>query len=174
MVCLKNVFLLAATASALVIQRTTTTVLNNLKTIDDNTNTLTSSVTGWDGSILSAISMRRTESTPESSIKNAATSAGSEKVASSADSTSIISYINNTLEPDIKKTFTALTTKQSSFTSDGLTSTVQTDLNALKNGMDSSGAALVRVASSDQQTSAKGALAKIDADFEEAVAAFSA
>lgn len=50
---------LATAASAIpsykIVKRDVTTVLTNLETIDTDTNTLTTAITSWDGSLLGAL-----------------------------------------------------------------------------------------------------------------------
>lgn len=84
----------------------------------------------------------------------------------------IISYINNTLEPDIQATLDALVAKKSAFTSSGLGGTVRGDLDTLKGKTDSLGSALLAKASADTQADGQAILDKIDADFAAAQAAY--
>ncbi|KAH8645824.1 hydrophobic surface binding protein A-domain-containing protein [Xylariales sp. PMI_506] len=174
MVRLASLVALAAGASAAAInRRDVSTILANLEAIDSSTNSLTSTVTSWDGSLLGALTINTAAGTLESQIEAANTEAETEAVSSSADSQTIIAYITGTATPDIAASLTALIAREADFASLGITSLVLNTLETLQADNDALGATLVSITSSDQVANAEAALAVIDADFTAAIAAFS-
>lgn len=173
MVAIKNIFLFIAAASAAVLPRDAAQSLSDLKTIDSDTNKLTSAINSWNGQVFTAIPINNAESQVESDIKTATSNANG-FTASSADSANIISYINTTLEPDIKKALNALVAKKAQFKSAGLTNTVTGDIKNLQSETSSLSTNLINSASSDQKSAGQAAAAKIQADFTSALNSFNA
>jgi hypothetical protein len=64
---------------------------------------------------------------------------------------------------------TAIENKKVHFTSDGLTSTVQSDLATLKKDTDAFASALINIASADTTDEANSEKATIDSDFQAAI-----
>ena len=85
-----------------------------------------------------------------------------------------LSFINaiSKLEPDIQAVLKTLAAKKSQLAADGLTSTVQGDLAALKKDTDSFAGALIAIASSDTTTKAKSAKSTNDGYFTSAINSF--
>lgn len=173
MVAPKHLLLFAAAAYSLVVTRTFQTVLTNLEKIDTDTKTLTSAINSWDGSIGGSITIQDDENAVDNDVKAATNEAKTEPVASSANSKTIIAYVNNSLGPDTHAALNALVAKKSQFAAAGLTSTVESDLKTLKSDVDALGAALVAIASSDQKSNGQAAITTIDGYFTTAINAFS-
>ena len=172
MVAIKNFLLFAATAAALVIPRDVTTVLNSLKKLDTDTQALTKATTSWDGGLESGVAIQNLFTAVDNDLKSATKVASAEKVASSADTKTILAYVNATLSPDIKASLNALVAKKPAFVKAGLQGLVQSDLATLSKDADALGAALQKIASADQQAAAKTAIDAIKAAIAAAVKAF--
>lgn len=171
MVAIKNLFCFVATASAAILPRNAAQALTDLKTIDSDTNKLTNATNNWNGQVFTATAISNAESTLETDIKTATKNAQG-YTASSADSKSILAYINNTLEPDVRTSLTAIQNKKAQFKSAGLSNTVVTDLNNLKNLTSQLSTNLIAVASSDQKSAGQTAANKIQTDFNNELTAF--
>jgi hypothetical protein len=154
-------------------QRDVSDVLAELADIDTATNSLTSTVNAWDGSLLGALSIQTAATAIGTQIDEAESEAETESVADSADSATVIAYITDTGEPDIAAALNALVARVADFESLGITSVVLSSLNSLKSKNDAYGATLLGITSSDQVANAQTALDRIDSDFDTAIAAFS-
>ncbi|PSR87264.1 hydrophobic surface binding protein A-domain-containing protein [Coniella lustricola] len=153
--------------------RDVSTVLANLETIDEDTNSLTSALTTWGGDALGALTIGADVNTIEADVNSATAEADTEAQADSADSTTILDYTSGTLGPDIIAALDALTAHQADFASLGLTADVLQDLQTLQADVDALGAALVTLASDDTQAEATTIVAEVDAAFASAEAVFS-
>ncbi|KAL9110064.1 MAG: hypothetical protein Q9227_005403 [Pyrenula ochraceoflavens] len=176
MLGLTSILLFATAISAVptrISRRDTAETLANLQDIDDATNSLTSTVNNWDGSLLGALGINGAAQDLGNQINSANTDAQDEPVASSADSQEIIGFISGTLEPDIAASLDALVAREADFEADGLSSLVLNTLNTLKTDTDNYSTTLEGIASSDQTANAEAAAASIDDDFNAAIAAFS-
>ncbi|KAJ4412951.1 hypothetical protein N0V82_008634 [Gnomoniopsis sp. IMI 355080] len=174
MFSLYSAFVLATAVSAATLaKRDVATVLTNLENIDTQTETLTAAINAWDASLLGALGVQSDVTNLETAITDATTEAETEAQASSADSTTILSYVSDTLNPDIVAALDALTARESDFSALSLNSLVLTDLETLQNDTDALGAALINVASSDTQAEAATLVSDIDAAFASAIAVFS-
>jgi Hydrophobic surface binding protein A len=173
MVAITNLALFAAAASALVIKRDVSTILANLKTIDTDTNSLTTSVKNWDGNLFGALPIDSAEKTLEKNIQSATTDAQSEAVLSSADSQSVIAYLNNTIAPDTLAALQELESRKSDADSAGITSTIESGLQDLKTDVDALGSALTSISSSDTQSDLQSVVAIIDGYFSTAITDYS-
>lgn len=71
-------------------QRDVTTVLGNLETIDTQTKSLTTSITGWDGTIFGALGIDSASNSLATAINNAKTEAATEAQLSDKDSQTIL------------------------------------------------------------------------------------
>lgn len=165
--------LYATAALGAVIRRDTQETLDNLAAIDTATNSLTATITAWDGSTLGAIGIATSANALGDQIDAANEDASDEAVASSEDSAEVIAYIVNTGEPDISTSLTALAAREADFETAGVASVVLSTLNSLKTKTDAYGATLYSITSTDQQAAAQAAIDQLDADFDEAIAAFS-
>ncbi|KAJ4386514.1 hypothetical protein N0V93_009411 [Gnomoniopsis smithogilvyi] len=174
MFSLYSAFVLATAVSAATLaKRDVTTVLTNLENIDTQTETLTAAINAWDASLLGALGIQTDVTNLETAVTDATTEANTEAQASSADSTTILDYVSDTLNPDIVASLDALTARASDFSALSLTSLVLTDLETLQNDTDALGAALIKVASSDTQAEATTLVSNVDAAFASAIAVFS-
>ncbi|KAF3764984.1 hypothetical protein M406DRAFT_70507 [Cryphonectria parasitica EP155] len=175
MMSLYAVATLAVAVSALpsIQKRDVTTVLDNLETIDSDTNTLTAAIEAWDASLLGALGVQSDVTTLETAVTDATSEAQTEAQADSADSTTILDYVSNTLNPDIIASLNALTAREADFAALSLDSLVLSDLQTLQSDTDDLGAALVAIASSDTEAEAETLVAAIDAAFASAIAVFS-
>lgn len=85
-------------------QRDVTTVLDNLETIDTQTKSLTTSITGWDGTILGALGIDSASNSLATAINNANTEAATEAQLSDADSQTILTCrFSPSHEPQARK-----------------------------------------------------------------------
>lgn len=173
MVNIASIAVFATAVLGATLRRDTATILANLAGIDTATNSLTATITAWDGSTVGAIGIATSANALGAQIDAANDEAKGETVASSADSATVIAYITQTGEPDIAATLDALIAREADFTSAGVASVVLSTLNSLKTKTDAYGATLYSITSTDQQSAALTILAKLDGDFEEAIAAFS-
>ncbi|CAF9925070.1 MAG: hypothetical protein GOMPHAMPRED_003807 [Gomphillus americanus] len=173
MVAIKDILLLAASATAAVIPRNAATIEKDLKTINTDISNLHTAVNNYNGGgAINALPIQNDEQTLDKAINSADTDAKNSGAVNDADSKTIIAYIKNTLEPNIAATLKALIAKKADFAKDGLTSTVLSDLQTLKKDTDTFGADLLKKTPSGQQSAGKAALAKIDADFNNAIKQF--
>lgn len=169
----RTLFLLATAVSAGVIRRDTAEILADLEAIDSATNDLTATVVAWDGSILGALAIQSDTTAIGNLVDDATADAADEDVASSADSATVIDYINDTGEPDIAASLDALVARVADFEADGITSLVLTSLETLQGKNDDLAASLLAITAADQLDAAQAAVDKIDAAFDAAIAAFS-
>jgi hypothetical protein len=155
------------------IRRDLAETLANLQSIDAATNELTANIKAWDGSTVGAISIATSANDLGDQIDAANEDASDESVYSSADSATVISYINGTGEPDIAASLDELVTREADFESAGVASVVLADLQSLKNKTDAYGRTLLSITATDQQADAEAVLAQLDSDFAAAITAFS-
>ena len=111
------------------------------------------------------------ESNLEKAIKQGTSDAQASSQLSSADSKTVIAAIEN-LIPDIEASLNAARSKKAKFAADGLTTTVQKDLATLKSESDDFASALIAIASADTKAQGTAQKAKIDSDFDAAIADF--
>lgn len=173
MVAIKNLFMFIAAASALVLPRDGAQTLTDLQTIDSDTNKLTAAINGWNGQVFSAIPITNAEKQVETDTKTA-TSNSNGVTYTESDASSIISYISNTLEPDIQKSLNALVAKKAQFKSAGLSNTVTTDIQNLQSETKDLSANLINGAPADQKSAGQAVADKIQADFTNALNNFNA
>lgn len=174
MVNVKTLVLFATAAVGAVLRRDIQETLDNLAAIDTATNALTTTITAWDGSIVGALGIATSANELGSELDAANTDAQDETVATSADSATVIAYITGTGEPDIAASLNALVAREADLASVGVASVVLSTLNTLKTKTDTYSASLYAITSTDQQGAAQAAIDKLDADFDAAIAAFSA
>lgn len=172
MVSIKNVLLLAASASAMILPREVASTLQDIKYVDSNTTALTAATNAYTGGLSKALAVANAESALEKSITAANTNAGKHAAYTAAEANQVISYINGTLERDVLAAVNAVIAKKAQFTQDGLYNTVKNDLASLKNKTSTLGNTLLSKAPSSAQTSGKAVLAKVVADIQKGVAAF--
>lgn len=105
MLNLYSAFLFVTAVSAIPLaQRDVTTVLDDLETIDTQTKALTTSITGWDGTILGALGIDSASNTLATAINNAKTEAATEAQLSDADSETILTCkFSPSHEPQARK-----------------------------------------------------------------------
>ncbi|KAH8664494.1 hydrophobic surface binding protein A-domain-containing protein [Xylariales sp. PMI_506] len=173
MVNLRSLVFLSAAVAAAPARRDITGILSDLAAIDTATVTLTGEVTSWDGTLLSALNIQ-TESTAVTSAVTAATSEiETESVLNCADSYSVISYLNNTLLPDIGASLDSLTSRESQFASLGISSLVLSNLKTLSADNDALGTALLAITATGWQATLEGLQTQVAAAFTAAIADFS-
>lgn len=167
MVAITNVLLFALSASASVIRRATIAqVQADLKTLNTDVGNLASKINAWDGTVAGSGPIQQAEQALENELTAVTNDANSAPVASSADSKTIIAYINSTLEPSIKNAITAIDNVKTKVQNAGLYSLVKNDLANLKSKAQTLGNALVSKASSDQKSAATTAFNKVVADIQ--------
>ena len=110
---------------------------------------------------------------PQSQVNTANTDASGQPVQSSAQSQTAISFINTTLEPDIKASLNEVVARKADFAADGEQSLVLSTLQNLQSATNTYSNTLISKTSSDQKAAASSAAAKIAADFSTAVSSFS-
>ncbi|KAL1962260.1 hypothetical protein VTN77DRAFT_9850 [Rasamsonia byssochlamydoides] len=146
-------------------------VLTDLTTIGNDLSTLQKDITGWDGSLLTAIPLLEDVDNVENALKTAISDTQASAAFDSSDSTSVTNEVL-ALEPQITTTLNDLVAKESDVAAIGYTSTVQSSLETLKNLTDQLTSALeAKVTSTDEPTIAN-ASSVIDAAFASAIAAF--
>lgn len=165
--------LATAVSGAAISIRDAAKVLQDLQTINTDNNNLHKAVDAYTGGFSTALAILNTSNQLDKDINSATSDAKAAGPASEADAQSIIDYINNTLEPGISSTVSALEGKKAQFDKDGLTKTVHDQLVKLKGDTDSLGAALIADAPADLADDANAAQAKIDSDFQGAIDFFS-
>ncbi|KAH6722325.1 hydrophobic surface binding protein A-domain-containing protein [Leptodontidium sp. 2 PMI_412] len=174
MVAIKNLLFLATAISALTIgKRDTATILNDIAAINTNVQAVTTATNNYNGGILAAIPIVTAEGNLEAAIDQGTTDAQATPQGTSADSQSVIAAID-TLIPNIEASLTAIIAKKTQFAADGLTSTVYTTLGNLKVKTDAFSDALIAIASADTKDAGIAQKARIDSDFDAAIAAFAA
>jgi len=174
MVAISNVFLFVAAASAGLIPRDYATVNSDLKTINNDTITLTNAANAYNGGVANSIPVQNAYSQTDKDVKSATTDTQNTASVTDAQAKAIINYINGTLAGNINSAIQAIIAKKSQFTADGLKSTVLSDLKTLKNDTDTFGAALIaKAGSSTNQANGKSVLNRIDGYFTTGINAFS-
>ncbi|KAF3016145.1 hypothetical protein E8E14_008375 [Neopestalotiopsis sp. 37M] len=173
MVNVATIALYATAVLGAAIRRDVAETLADLQAIDASTNSLTSTINAWDGSVTGAIGIATAANAVGDQIDAANDDASDEAVASSADSATIIDYIVSTGEPDIKTSLDALVAREADFEAVGVSAVVLSTLQSLKSKTDAYGATLLSITSTDQQAAASAVLATLDSDFDTAITAFS-
>eukprot|EP00918_Siedleckia_nematoides_P083456 GHVU01182945.1.p1 GENE.GHVU01182945.1~~GHVU01182945.1.p1 ORF type:complete len:174 (+),score=36.34 GHVU01182945.1:73-594(+) len=168
MVAITKYLLLATTVTALAVPRSVASIEADITSIDNNVKQLTTDANAYTSGIGEALTVQTDEQSLDKAINQGTTDAGNTAQASSADTQSVETQVRN-LIPDIQAALTAIKNKKANFAADGLTSVVQGDLNTLKSDTDKFGAALVKIASADQTSTAQGLVSQIDADFTDAI-----
>ncbi|KAJ4411269.1 hypothetical protein N0V82_009053 [Gnomoniopsis sp. IMI 355080] len=167
-------FVTAVSAAVLPLgRRDVTTVVNNLETIDTQTKALTTSINGWDGSLLGALGIASASNSLGTAIDNANTEAATEAQLSSADSQTALAYVSGTLTPDVNTALTALIGRESDVAALGVQSLVLGQIQTLQSKTDAYGATLVSISSADTQAQAQTLVDALDASFDSAVTAYS-
>lgn len=176
MLSLKNILLFTTAVSAFaipeLIERDAKSTQQNLTNINSDTVTFTQKVNNYVGG-LTVLDVVQAQNDLNDDIKSSTTYAQNSGAVTSTEAQSIIDYINNTLEPNIKKAMTAMKSKKSQFQSDGYGQTALDGLKDTKTNTDNFGAALLKNTPSGKTAAANAAQAKIDADFDDAISYFS-
>ncbi|KAL1979772.1 hypothetical protein VTN96DRAFT_5200 [Rasamsonia emersonii] len=146
-------------------------VLTDLTTIGNDLTTLQKDITGWDGSVLSAIPLLGDVTNVENAIKTAINDTDASAPFGASDSTSVTNEVL-TLEPQITTTLNDLVQKEPQVAAIGYTSQVQSSLTTLKNLTDQLTSALESKATSSDASTIANATTSIDAAFSSAIAAF--
>ncbi|OAQ60522.1 hydrophobic surface binding protein [Pochonia chlamydosporia 170] len=173
MLSVKNLLFLAVAVTGSVIKRDAALVKADLQTINTDTAKVTTAVNNYNGGVLNALPIINAQQQVTKDIKKATTDAQNAGVVSEADALDIIAYITGTLEPTIVGSLSALKSKKAKFDADGLTGTVKSSLTSLKSDTDALGAALIAGTPANLVAQAQAIQAKIDADFDDAIAFFS-
>lgn len=174
MLSIKNLLFLAVAATGSVIKRDAAEVLQDLKTINDDTTALTAAVNDYNGGgFTNALPIVNAQNKLSGDVDKATDAAKNAGVVSEADATVIITYITDNLQPNIKTSLSALKAKKANFDADGLTPIVNSSLQDLKTKTDNLGAALIGGTPASKKPQAEDIQNKIDADFADAIAYFS-
>lgn len=174
MLSVKNLLFLAVAVTGSVIKRDAALVKKDLQTINTDTTAVTTAVNNYNGGgFANAIPIVNAQQQLSTDLKTATTDAKAAGTVSDADANDIIAYITGTLEPNIETSLAALKSKKANFDTDGLTAIVKGSLTDLKTDTDNLGAALIAGTPADLADQAKAIQAKIDADFDAAIAFFS-
>lgn len=174
MFSVRNLVFLAVAVTGSVIKRDAAQVKSDLQLINTDTQAVTAAVNNYNGGgINNALPIVRAQSKLSNDIKSATDHAKAAGALSEADSSAIIGYIRNTLQPSIKASLSALKSKKDKFAADGLTSIVKSRLESLKSDTDNLSAALVASAPPSKVSEAKAVSGAIDADFNDAIGYFS-
>lgn len=174
MLSIKNLLFLAVAVTGSVIKRDAAQVQQDLKTINDDTNAVTTAVNNYNGGgLANAFPIVLAQQQLSKDLKTGTTNAQNTGVVSEPDADTIIAYITNTLLPSIKASLAALKAKKPQFDADGLTSTVNSSLQDLKTDTDKLGAALIAGTPPSKVDAAQGIQNQIDAAFADAIAFFS-
>ncbi|EME83722.1 uncharacterized protein MYCFIDRAFT_85080 [Pseudocercospora fijiensis CIRAD86] len=176
MLSIKNILLFTSTASAFVlpelVERDAKATQQNLTTINTDTETFTQKVNNYVGGP-TILDVNQAQNTLNDDIKSSTTYAQKSGANSASEAQSLIDYIDNTLEPNIKKAMNAMKSKKEQFQKDGYGQNALDGLKNTKNNTDSLGAALANNTPSSKTSAANAAQAKIDADFDDAISYFS-
>ncbi|KAF7197248.1 hypothetical protein HII31_01403 [Pseudocercospora fuligena] len=176
MLSLKNILLFTTAVSAFaipeLIERDAKSTQQNLTNINSDTVTFTQKVNNYVGG-LTVLDVVQAQNNLNDDIKSSTTYAQNSGAVTATEAQSIIDYINNTLEPNIKKAMTAMKSKKSQFQSDGYGQTALDGLKNTKTNTDNFGAPLLKNTPSSKTSAANAAQAKIDADFDDAISYYS-
>ena len=173
MVSLSKILLYASIASALIVERDVTKVLNNLKAVDTALKQFTSSCQTWTGTASGAMMIDKSESQLDDAVNAATEEAKTEPQMNSADSKVIIGYGNSPITPDLKILVNSIVAKKTQFAAVGLTSVILSSFKQLKPDFDALGAALKALASSDQKAPAQNMINTWDSIWSSGIAVFS-
>ena len=147
-------------------------ISQDIKSINDHITALTQVTDNYNGGLLKALPLNQAESSLESSIKIASSTSQNLNQLDSAESETIIAYINDTLEPNIHSVLAALSAKRAQITKSMLAGKVKGDIATLHKMTLDLGKRLVEKASDDQKEAGMQVLAKIDAAFINATTAW--
>lgn len=155
-----------AAVSAAPLGRRWASIMNDLTTINDDTNNLKAKVQGYDGgSLFSALPIKKASKKLNQHIKDATSNIGYAGELSAADSQEVIDYINQTLEPSVVQAMAALQDKEGKIAESHLRPKVSHQIGVSKNRVDALGAGVVGKVPTDKKGAVQAALAKVDADF---------
>ncbi|OKL62294.1 hypothetical protein UA08_02304 [Talaromyces atroroseus] len=146
-------------------------VLTDLETVSNDISKLDSDITGWDGSLLTALPLLSDVSTLESDIKTATTDTEASSAFDDSDSASVTSEVES-LQTLIATTLSDLVDKESEVAAIGFTSTVQSNLKTLESLANDLLIALEAKVTSTDATTVKTAATGIDSSFASAISAY--
>ncbi|QUC21649.1 uncharacterized protein UV8b_05892 [Ustilaginoidea virens] len=174
MLSVKNILFLAVAAAGSVIKRDVSQTKSNLKTINSDTQSVTSAVNDYNGGgMFAAMPIINAEQTLDNDIQSATNNANKLGTISTADAKALIDYIGNTIQPSMRTALKALKSKKPQFDADQLTGVVHDTLQSLQSDTDKLADALIKAVPASQKSQAKAPKDKIDADFNDAIAYFS-
>ena len=174
MVAITNILcLVSAVSASAILGRDAAKVLSDLQGINTDVTSLITATNNYNGGGAgNAAPIISAEATLDKAIKAATTDATNEGTLTVAQGQSQLSYITNTLEPNIEKAISALEAKKADFTTDGLIPTVCGDLKQLKTDTDALGAQLISHSPASLVSQAQAEQAKIDSDYAGAISFF--
>lgn len=132
MVAITKFLLFATSVCAAVLPRQAATIQSDLNSINNDVTSLRNSVNSYNGGLFAALPIQQRADDLQKEIEGATDNANASPALNEADSASIVSYIQNTLAPNIDGTLKALVSKKSQFASAGLQNTVKTTLTDLQ------------------------------------------
>lgn len=174
MVAFTNIFLFALGASAAVVEKrqTVAKVLSDLQTTNTSVNNLTTALNSYDGTIGGVAPIQQRVNTVLTNIKTTNTDASNTPQANDADSTTLINYINATLQPSINNAVNALINQKTKLINAGAKTIVQNNISYLKGNTTTLGNTLIAKSSAGKKASASAAFSAVVSSINRAQAAF--
>ncbi|KAE8371550.1 hydrophobic surface binding protein A-domain-containing protein [Aspergillus bertholletiae] len=165
--------LLSVGASAIPFdKRDASTVLADFGTLSTDLSALGSAVSSFDGTLNGALGVQEKEGAVETALKQTVSDVKASTAFSTADSTSVTNAVTG-LEPNIVAILNDLVSKKSGFDSAGVTSVVVMDLNSLHDLTGQLSTELQSKVTSGDASTISDEAARLDAEYEKALAAFS-
>ncbi|KAK0123663.1 hypothetical protein ONS95_008675 [Cadophora gregata] len=159
---------LAATGNAAILARDAATVLADIKTIDSDTQSLTTAVNAFND-ISGAAALIAAESSLSDAIKKGTTDAKATTSVSDSEAQSILAAVKS-LIPNIVTSLNAVVSKDAAFTSAGVQFVVAGNLASLRTESSDFAAALIAGSPEGAKAGGNAAASCIDAAFEAAIA----
>lgn len=155
------------------VPRDTSKTLENLRGIDTAANSLTSTVSAWDGTNDNAISVVTSADSLVGLIDAANYDAAEEEVASSEDSIAITRYFNEAVYRDISASLDVMVARKADFETVGMSPDVLSAIRSVKSKTDAFGTTLWVILSTDQKEVVRSIVRQFDSDFAKAINEFS-
>ncbi|KAK4629606.1 hypothetical protein CLAFUW4_08327 [Fulvia fulva] len=163
---------MAANAKNALTSRDAASTQQNLETINTQVEKLAATLKAYAGGLLAASGISSDQAKLSIDMRHTIADANAAQVVTEDEAKEIIQYLNDTIEPSIRSTMTALQEKKAELEKAGLKGTVSGDMADLRKLTRELGEVLLSKSPEGTRKSGEEVMAKVDADFEEALKAF--
>ncbi|EME38491.1 hypothetical protein DOTSEDRAFT_75876 [Dothistroma septosporum NZE10] len=172
MMRLSNFAKMAANAKNALTSRDAASTQQNLEIINTQVQKLAATLKAYGGGLLAASGISSDQAKLNIDMRNTITDVNASQIVTEAEAKEIIVYLNDTLEPSIRATMTALQEKKVELEKAGLKATVSGDMADLRKLTKQLGEALLSKSPEGTKKSGQEVMDKVDADFDSALKAF--